>query len=90
LFVELGKQDRNTNSEQVDFTFNLLFFASGVFYHRLEELSVTHSNLEKDFIRMKSFGELVVQCHWPGRSDSVKAVFDSLIGEMARCAKNLL
>jgi hypothetical protein len=89
LFVAVSMRDRNEKSQQIDFALNLLYFASGVFYHRLEELSFVHPDLDKDFIRIKSFSELVKLCRWPTKTENVKAVYSSLIGEMMACAQDL-
>jgi hypothetical protein len=89
LFVAVSKQDRNEKSEQIDFALNLLYLASGVFYHRLRELSFTQPDLGKDFICIKSFSELLKLCRWPEKSESVKSVFNSLISQMMACAQDL-
>lgn len=88
LFFAVGKQDRNEKSEQVDFALNMLYLASGVLYHRLEELSSVRPDLKKEFTSVRPLDELLNVCHWPGRTKSVKSIFDSLIGEMKRCARD--
>lgn len=89
LFSAVGTQDRNEKSEQVDFALNLLYLASGVFYHRLEELSFTRPDLKKEFIHIKPLDELLKVCRWPAKAESVKSVCSSLIGEMMACARDL-
>lgn len=89
LFFAVSRRDGNEKSQQIDFALNLLYFASGVFYHRLEELSFAHPDLDKDFIRIKSFSELVKLCRWPKKTEDVKSVYSSLIGEMMVCAQTL-
>jgi hypothetical protein len=89
LFFAVGRMDRNINSEQVDFAFNILYLASGIFYHRIEQLSFTRADLENEFIRVKPFGELLELCRWPEKSEEVKPIFDSLISQMSACAQDL-
>jgi hypothetical protein len=89
LFSAVGNRDRNEKSEQVDFALNLLYFASGIFYQRLEALSFTRPDLKKEFISIRPFDELLNVCRWPQKTESVKSVFDSLISQMTACAQDL-
>jgi len=89
LFCAVSGQDRTEKSQRIDQALNLLYFASGVFYHRLAELSFAKPDLDKDFIRIESFDELVTLCRWPRKADSVKSVFESLVEEMMACAAEL-
>lgn len=89
LFFAVSKQNRNERSEQVDFAINLLYLASGIFYYRLEEFSFTQPDLDKDFIRIEPFEELLKLCHWSGKAENVESVFDSLASQMMSCARDL-
>jgi hypothetical protein len=89
LFTAIGKQDRYKQSEQVDFAFNLLYLASGVFYYRVVELSSKQPGIDRRTIEVEPFEDLLRLCRWPGKTENVKSVYSSLIHEMMACAQDL-
>lgn len=89
LFTVVGKQDRYSKSGPVDSALNLLYPASGVFYHRLAELSFKQPERDVHLTEVEEFKELLRLCRWSAEADDVESVFDSLVGEMTACAAKL-
>jgi|GEM_PF-2328358 len=89
LFTFVGKQDRYSKSGPVDSALNLLYLASGVFYHRLAELSSKQPEMDVHPIEVEEFKELLRLCRWSAKADDVESVFDSLVEEMTACAAEL-
>ncbi len=89
LFCTLGEQDRYKKSDQVDSAFNLLYLASGVFYHHVAELSSKLPETDKRLIGVEELKDLVRLCRWPTDAQNAKSIFDSLVSEMTASARGL-
>ena len=82
LFLQLKGQNSGERSERIDQALNLLYLASGVFYHRLAELSSVVPKADERMIGVEEMAKLLELCGWSKPSQTVNSTFVALLDEM--------
>ncbi len=89
LFVKIKNQKRDSRDKRTDPAINLLYLASGVFFHRIVELSPSQAPYDDRFVGVEEMSSLLHLCEWTGTDVSIKATFDAIIEAMTRIAIGL-
>ncbi len=89
LFLRLESQNRHEKSKRIDDAINLLYFASGVLYHRINEFSGSVPFQDTRLVGVEPLEELITLCRWTQPHPTVKTVFDSLPQAMLAASESL-
>ena len=84
----LSKQNRNIKSIHVDHALNILYFASGIFYHRIKDISSVALETDRRLTGVEDVAVLLRICKWTGATAAKE--LDSEIIEKMNIAVNQL
>ena len=88
LFSILKKQNRSEKSARIDEALNLLYLASGVFYHRIKEISSATLETDPRLTGVEDIPTLLKICKWTGAT-TASEMENEIIEKMNTVAKRL-
>jgi hypothetical protein len=88
LFSILKKQNRSEKSARIDEALNLLYLASGVFYHRIKEISSATLETDPRLTGVEDIPTLLKICKWTGATKASE-MENEIIEKMNTVAKRL-
>ena len=82
-------QSAELHNERVDEGVNLLYLASGIFYHRISEIFSLTATHDERLVGVEQIDELSRLCNWTNPGQTVKVAFDSVSQQMAHVTNAL-